>query len=83
VFPDNINKIMRKADKVYTTIMNLENDGQYLKNPNEDYFYPGAPSGVKRKLLQHRKQIKIEKYIEKKKEIKEEVEEDSGSDADV
>jgi hypothetical protein len=47
---------MLKADKVYAKMINTENDADYLKNPHEDYFYPGGPSGRKRKdLSKHKK----------------------------
>ena len=58
---------MLKADKVYAKMINTENDADYLKNPHEDYFYPGGPSGRKRKDLSKHKKFQIEKLIDKKK----------------
>jgi hypothetical protein len=46
---------MLQADKVYAKMMNTENDADYLKDPHEDYFYPGGPSGRKRKDLSKHK----------------------------
>lgn len=58
---------MLKADKVYAKIMNTENDADYLKDPHRDYFYPGAPSGGRRRILSKTRMIKIEKLVDKKK----------------
>ena len=81
VFPDNIQKIMFQADKVYAKMMNTENDADYLKDPHEDYFYPGGPSGGRRRDLTKKRILKVEKLVEKKKLIEEE--DDDGSDAEV
>jgi hypothetical protein len=80
VFPDNIDKIMRKANKVYAKMINTENDADYLKNPNENYSYPGAPTADRSRAKTKLPFIKIEKLIEKK--IDEE-DEESGSDLEM
>ena len=58
---------MVKADKVYSKMLNLENDADYLKNIHEDYSYPGAPTADRDRALTKLGNIKIEKIVEKKK----------------
>lgn len=74
---------MLQADKVYAKMMNTENDADYLKDPHEDYFYPGGPSGRKRKDLSKKKILTIERLVDKKKKKEEEEEDDNDSDAEV
>jgi hypothetical protein len=74
---------MLQADKVYAKMMNTENDADYLKDPHEDYFYPGAPSGGKRRDLSKKRILKIEKLVDKKKKKMEEEEDEYDSDAEI
>ncbi len=74
---------MFQADKVYAKMMNTENDADYLKDPHEDYFYPGGPSGRKRKDLSKKKILTIERLVDKKKKMEEEEEDENDSDAEV
>ena len=63
VFPENIERIMEKANKVYAKMLNTENDADYLKNINEDYSYPGAPTANRDRALSKLANLKIEKIV--------------------
>jgi hypothetical protein len=59
---------MKKADKVYSQIINSENDAEYLKVGKEyieDINYPGAPTAdrVRAKWKKpHITKVKVKKY---------------------
>lgn len=45
--PAQVLGLMKKSDKVYSQIINSENDAEYLKIGKEyieDVYYPGAPT---------------------------------------
>ena len=54
---------MRKADRVYSKMINTENDADYLKNIHEDYSYPAAPTADRDRFKSKLQNLKIEKLV--------------------
>jgi len=65
--PARVLNLMKKSDKVYSQILNSENDAEYLKIGKdfiEDNYYPGAPTADR--IRSKWKKVHVTKFKVKK-----------------